>query len=102
LGGRGRQISEFEASLVYRVSSRTARAIQRNPVSKHAPPPTKKEKKREVDWQKGEEKGKTDNSRKISQSHRTGIVWGRKIGNNQRQLGTKRDKTQATKKKENR
>jgi hypothetical protein len=31
-GGRGRQISEFEASLVYRVSSRTARAIQRNPV----------------------------------------------------------------------
>jgi hypothetical protein len=34
LGGRGREISEFEASLVYRVSSRTARAIQRNPVSK--------------------------------------------------------------------
>jgi hypothetical protein len=34
LGGRGRQISEFEASLVYKVSSRTARAIQRNPVLK--------------------------------------------------------------------
>jgi hypothetical protein len=34
LGGRGRQISEFEDSLVYKVSSRTARAIQRNPVSK--------------------------------------------------------------------
>jgi hypothetical protein len=34
LGGRGRRISEFEASLVYRVSSRTARATQRNPVSK--------------------------------------------------------------------
>jgi hypothetical protein len=32
LGGRGRQISEFEASLVYRVSSRTARATQKNPV----------------------------------------------------------------------
>jgi hypothetical protein len=30
LGGRGRRISEFEASLVYRVSSRTARATQRN------------------------------------------------------------------------
>jgi hypothetical protein len=29
-----RQISEFEASLVYRVSSRTAKATQRNPVSK--------------------------------------------------------------------
>jgi hypothetical protein len=35
LGGRGRQISEFKASLVYRVSSRTAKAIQRNPVSKN-------------------------------------------------------------------
>jgi hypothetical protein len=34
LGGRGRQISEFEASLVYRVSSRTARDTQRNPDSK--------------------------------------------------------------------
>jgi hypothetical protein len=34
-GGRGRQISEFEASLVYKVSSRTARAIQRNPVLKN-------------------------------------------------------------------
>jgi hypothetical protein len=33
LGGRDRWISEFEASLVYKVSSRTARAIQRNPVS---------------------------------------------------------------------
>jgi hypothetical protein len=33
LGGRGRQISEFEASLVYKVSSRTARTTQRNPVS---------------------------------------------------------------------
>jgi hypothetical protein len=32
LGGRGRRISEFEASLVYRVRSRTARATQRNPV----------------------------------------------------------------------
>jgi hypothetical protein len=32
-GGKGRQISELEASLVYRVSSRTARATQRNPVS---------------------------------------------------------------------
>jgi hypothetical protein len=32
---RGRQISEFEASLVYRVSSRTARTTQRNPVLKN-------------------------------------------------------------------
>jgi hypothetical protein len=34
LGGKGRQISEFEATLVCRVSSRTARAIQRKPVLK--------------------------------------------------------------------
>jgi hypothetical protein len=33
LRGRSRRISEFEASLVYRVSSRTTRATQRNPVS---------------------------------------------------------------------
>jgi hypothetical protein len=41
---------EFEASLVYRVSSRTARAIQRNPVSKPKINKTKqkqKKKKRE-------------------------------------------------------
>jgi hypothetical protein len=34
LGGRGRWISEFEVSLVYRVSYSSARATQRNPVSK--------------------------------------------------------------------
>ena len=31
----GRWISEFEASLVYRVSSKTARGTQRNPVSEN-------------------------------------------------------------------
>jgi hypothetical protein len=48
LGGRGRWISEFEASLVYKVSSRTARAIQRNPVSKNKNKQTNKKKCREV------------------------------------------------------
>ena len=43
--GRQRQISEFKASLVYRVSSRTARAIQRNPVSKDQKKKKKKERK---------------------------------------------------------
>jgi hypothetical protein len=33
-GVKGRQISEFEASLVYRVSFSTARTIHRNPVLK--------------------------------------------------------------------
>ena len=46
MGGRGRQISEFEASLVYRVSSRTARAIQRNPVSKKTNKQTNKTKQK--------------------------------------------------------
>jgi hypothetical protein len=41
LGGRVRQISEFEDSLVYKVSSRIARAIQRNPVSKKTKNQTK-------------------------------------------------------------
>jgi hypothetical protein len=43
--GRGRQISEFEASPVYKVSFRTARAIERNPVSKKK---KKKEKKKSI------------------------------------------------------
>jgi hypothetical protein len=45
-GGRGRRISEFETSLVYKVSSRTARDTQRNPLSPtfpQPPPPQKKE-----------------------------------------------------------
>ena len=32
---KGRKISELEARVIYTVSSRTARAAQRNPVSKH-------------------------------------------------------------------
>jgi hypothetical protein len=35
----------FEASLVYKVSSRTARAIQRNPASKNQKKKKKKKKK---------------------------------------------------------
>ena len=43
MGGRGRWISEFEAILVYKVNSRTARAIHTNPVSKK-----KKKKKKKI------------------------------------------------------
>jgi hypothetical protein len=50
LGGRGRRIAEFEASLVYKVSSRTARATQRNPVSKN-----KIRKKEKRGWRDGSE-----------------------------------------------
>jgi hypothetical protein len=51
LGGRGRQISEFKASLVYRVSSRTARTTKRNPVlkkqTKNQTKPNQKTKRKE-------------------------------------------------------
>jgi hypothetical protein len=48
LGGRDRRISEFEASLVYKVSSRTARGIQRNPVSEKKK--KMKKKKKHLRW----------------------------------------------------
>jgi hypothetical protein len=47
-GGRGRQISEFDDSLVYKVSSRTARATQRNPISKNQKKKKKEERKKET------------------------------------------------------
>jgi hypothetical protein len=52
LGGRGRWISEFEASLVYKVSSRTARATQRNPVSKNKTKQNKTKKKTKTKTEK--------------------------------------------------
>jgi hypothetical protein len=52
LGGRGRRTSEFEASLVYRVSSRTARDTQRNPISNK----TNKTKQNKTKQKKGLEK----------------------------------------------
>jgi hypothetical protein len=47
LGGRDR-ISKFEASLVYKVSSRTARAIQRNPVLKKQKKKKERKEKQEL------------------------------------------------------
>jgi hypothetical protein len=48
LGGRDRPISEFEASLVYRVSSRIARATQKNnTVSKKKKKKKRKKRKKE-------------------------------------------------------
>jgi hypothetical protein len=55
LGGRGRQISEFETSLVYKVSSRTARIIQRNPDLKKKK--RKKEGRKERKKERKKEKG---------------------------------------------
>jgi hypothetical protein len=49
LGGRSRQISEFEASLVYRVSSRTARAAQHREILSQKTKQNKKEKRKKKD-----------------------------------------------------
>jgi hypothetical protein len=48
LGSRDRQISEFKASLVYRVSSRTARTAQRNSVSQKKKRKRKKKKRKKI------------------------------------------------------
>jgi hypothetical protein len=52
----GRRISEFEASLVYRVSSRTARATQRNPVSKKQKQKQKKQNKTKQNKKKNQDR----------------------------------------------
>jgi hypothetical protein len=57
----GGWISEFEASLVYRVSSRKARVIQRNPVSKN-------QKERKKEGRKGRKEGRKEVSQSVSQS----------------------------------
>jgi hypothetical protein len=67
LGGRGRWISEFKASLVYRVSSRTARATQTNPVSK-----TKQNKTKQNKTKQNKTKNKTQNTKhKTKQNKKT-------------------------------
>jgi hypothetical protein len=58
LGGRGRRISEFKASLVYKVSSRTARATQRNPVSKKTNKQTNKKQQQQQQQQQQQNKKK--------------------------------------------
>jgi hypothetical protein len=63
LGGRGRWISELEASLVYRVSSRTARAIQRNMVLKK--PKTKQNKTKNKTKIKNKQTNKKTKKKKI-------------------------------------
>jgi hypothetical protein len=51
LGGRGRWISEFEASLVYKVSSRTARAIQGRKPCLKKPNQTKPNQTKKATWE---------------------------------------------------
>jgi hypothetical protein len=58
LGGRGRCISDFEASLVYKVSSRIARATQIKPVSKNKQTNKQTNKKRKHGEGPGREMGR--------------------------------------------
>ena len=83
LGGRGRQISELEASLVYRVSSSTTRAIQRNLVlEKKIMEKTNKKmeevKKRKKEKERKKERKKEIKPRRIRQLKETKLFKARK------------------------
>jgi hypothetical protein len=67
LGGRDRQISEFEANLVYKVCSRTARTIQRNPVLEKKTKQNKKKKTKKTKNKK-QKPSKYKNLNKTSES----------------------------------
>jgi hypothetical protein len=61
LGGRGRWISEFKARLDCRVSSKTAKTIQRNPVlKKQTKKQTNKQEKAVRGWRDGSAIKSTD------------------------------------------
>jgi cell division protein FtsB len=67
LGGRGRGISEFKASLVYRVSSSTSRVTQTNPISK------KKQKQKQKTKQKQKNKKQNKETATKNKSLKTEI-----------------------------
>jgi hypothetical protein len=66
-GGRGRRISEFEASLVYKVSSRTAKATQRKPCLKKTKQNKNKNKQKKKSGAKN--KNRTKQNKEV-RSHR--------------------------------
>jgi hypothetical protein len=65
IGGRGRRFSKFKASLVYRVSSKTTRVTQKNPVSKQNK--TTQDNKDNDDKIKNKIKSKEKKSRVVAQ-----------------------------------
>jgi hypothetical protein len=84
LGGRRIRISEFEASLVYKVSSRTARAIPRNPVKKRREEKRREEKRREEkrreekrreEKRREEERKRKKERKKESRCSQSSIGW---------------------------
>jgi hypothetical protein len=75
LGDRDRQFSEFEASLVYKVSSRTARDIQRNPVSKNKKKRKKRKEKKRKEKKRKEKKRKEKKKRKENYQSILQVGW---------------------------
>jgi hypothetical protein len=72
VGGRGRGISEFQDSLVYRVSSRTARTTQRNPILKQNKTKTGKTKQYNNNNNK---KKPTKSSNQFNTSNKILLLW---------------------------
>jgi hypothetical protein len=66
LGGGGRWISDFEVSLVYRVSSRTAKATEKSCLETNKQTNRKKEKERKN--KKKKEKKRKEKKRKVENS----------------------------------
>ena len=71
MGGRDR-ISEFEASLVYRVNSRTVRATQRNPVLKNQRKEKKRKEKKRKEKKRREEKRREEKRREEKRREMSG------------------------------
>jgi hypothetical protein len=70
LGGRGRRISEFEASLVYKVSFRTARTTQRTPALKN----NNNNKKKTKQKTKKNKKRRRRRRRRKKEKRKTGLL----------------------------
>ena len=66
MGGRGKWISEFKARLIYRVSFRTAKTTQRNPVSER-----KNKQKRERRNEEERKEGRKKKREKEKKSEKT-------------------------------
>jgi hypothetical protein len=79
LGGRGRRISEFEATLVYRVSSRTARATKRNPVLKNQK--KKNQKKKQTKNKPKQKKNPSNNNLNLTKQNKTKTKLTKRIYN---------------------
>ena len=71
MGGRGRQISEFEASLCFRASSRTARATWRNLVSNKNKNNQERERKKRQNKTKQKQ---TNKQKKVKQARKDRIT----------------------------